>query len=540
VNFLGDFEMNEVRAWPYARTLLATAMLSTSLLGLGLAGCAGDTNSTTTSSPGFKVVANPTGTVTGTIVDSNGNPIAGATVSIPDGAVAKVATATAKVSVTTNASGQFSIAKVVATNVANSTGSYTGHNPIVLTITPPAGYLGANVEVNPQAQVVGDTPPVGSQTNPQIVFISGFTVDTGLIKLPALTTTVTGTLKDSTTGNPIANQAVDLDFRGPAFDNGAPGVAIQFAQNLLTVNTGADGTFSIANVADDSCFNMASPNYVLATPTYPATSGCGGYGTSNGGIIVSTQNESANTVALSDVGATSFQTGDNIAPYVTKVAEVVNQQVSPGQLASGSDGTTGLNISFSEPVTVVASPTVIVTETTGSTPFVVPATASYSGGVLTVTTGSALTPGASVKVDILAQDVKDLAGNALTGNGPGGGVNPPEVAYDSNSGDYDELALTVFAPPVTGLSAVTNLAQINTPFNLDSSSQACANSQALYASSNAFLDTSPDDLVGAFFGGGPICSIGELNSDSVRGFFRGAARSVICWIWKMRCWVARR
>lgn len=513
--------MCESRVNPLARRFgLAVALVA---LSLGVVGC-GKSHSNG-ASPIQNTKEHPTVTVVGQIVDNNGIPVSGAQVFIPDGATnsgglsGKSVTVhgrsvPAKASVTTDAAGQFTIANVVATNVANSTGSFTGHSPIPLQIVPPAGFVGATVEVSPMAQVVGDTPPGAAQGNPAVIFIDGFTASTGIIKIPALTTTVRGTLVSDTTGEPIPGADLDLDFRSPDFDNGVAGVVVQFAQGLITTMTAADGTFSFVGVADDSCFDLSSPGLDLTdASTFDPTGDCGTG--SDFGFVLSTRTESAHSVVLGDVFADSFLTGDQTAPYVTRVAQVTNQQDAVGQLASNANGTGGLQISFSETVNVAANPTVLVTESNPSgvpTSFTVPATASFAGGILTVTTSSPLVPGDDVVVAILAQDVKDLAGNILAAPGSFTGSNPSEVNFDNTitgvpSGNYVDLALSAFAPAVTGLQAVTNLQQNSDPLNADGTFGACSDSVSLFVSSNAFLDASPDTLTG--FG----CAIAQLNTE---------------------------
>src|SRR5579885_3377521 len=471
---VGDISMSGYSVHSRVTRRLFSA-LALSALALGAVGCSKDsTNSTSTSTTGGSVTPMqcPTGTIVGTIVDNNGAPVSGAQVFIPDGATAcgsgsKVLSGKTlkvhgksvpvKASVTTDAAGQFSIPHVVATNVANSSGSFTGHLPIDLVVVPPAGFLGATVEVSPMAQVVGDLPPFSSDTNPALIFVQGFTASTGLIRIPATTTTIKGVLQNTTTGQPIPNATVDLDFRGFAPDNGGstpatnpnPGVVVQYNDGgVLFVTTDANGNFSFSGVADDSCFDLSSPGLVLTGSTLDSDSGCESFTPSSNGILVGTQTESAHTVVLGDVSASSLLTGDHTPPYVTKVAQVTNQAANPGPLASGADGTGGIQVFFSETVNVAANPTVIVTESAPppavGTPTVVPSTAAFSGGILTVTTSQALTPGALVTIQILAQDVTDLAGNILATGVGNLTTNPIEVAFDSPNGNYVDLNLAAF------------------------------------------------------------------------------------------------
>ena len=147
------------------------------------------------------------GTVTGTVLDSNGSPIEGVVVRYT-GAVVKAA-----VSAVTNDAGQFELPGVVVSGTSGI-GANDANGPITLVLDTgelEMPHMGATVRVSPDADVIanpGDAP----------VFINNFNVDTGPVRLPALNTEVRGTVRNAETGAAVSGVQVTLEFQGVEFD----------------------------------------------------------------------------------------------------------------------------------------------------------------------------------------------------------------------------------------------------------------------------------------------------------------------------------
>ncbi len=159
------------------RKKLAQAIALTSIVGFGLAACsdgdrststdAGDpsttnvegSTSTATTGPGFDRVSDPTGSVTGLVQDTNGNPIEGASVYLA-GQMAS-----------TDAGGVYffqSVPAVLTTGMDDGLGGAPA-GVLLVSIVPPSSYLGATVTVTPFAQIDGspnDSAGVDSECTP--------------------------------------------------------------------------------------------------------------------------------------------------------------------------------------------------------------------------------------------------------------------------------------------------------------------------------------------------------------------------------------
>ena len=225
-----------------------------------LTACSGEgitsTNETTTESTStqntqtsgeFNHVNAPVGTVFGLVKDTNGNPVAGATVSFGD------------TSVTTTASGQYTLPNIAVVQSVFDDECGCSVNALALTITPPAGYLGATVTVKPKSQAI-TTGNNGEA--PQILFLDGFSVSAGVAHLPALVATASGTLRDDDTGVPLAGVSLSLDLTSvdnnntSATDEDHDNVGTTHTAPQFTVVTDADGKFSFTGLAADSRLNF--------------------------------------------------------------------------------------------------------------------------------------------------------------------------------------------------------------------------------------------------------------------------------------------
>ena len=482
--------------------ILATTMVVT------LSGCMdGDTSTSTTSAEvdkNFTRVANPIGTVIGVVQDIQGNPVAGATVSIGGR------------SVVTGLGGTYQFTDIPVTDVVVNTssaallqsetnivlaGTATTQQALLLTIVPPAGYLGASVTVTAPASVLdygGDgicsdsnsaaatatTCAVNADTE---TFIDGFVAQAGTAVLPALNASITGILRDSTTGVHLANTTVSLKmtqtYDGAGTDtavlaNGAfNGVNVSYAVKNLTTTTDANGLFRFQNVPSKSSLEPKVAGYTVANVQF------------NNGLT-------ANSISTDDwtsgveVGAVMVTpivaALDTIAPFVTRVDTVTNG--NPGLFNDDVDLTTtgtGIVINFNEPLansidiaTLQNSVEIMVWNDTGanagdgildrdesaSATYVTPAsiTRAADSKSIKITMPTNLSEGQSIHVNLLNIDFTDLAGNPL-------GLNAAAtMTYDSaiaaapiGNGNFIRLAMSTFVEVNKTAPAVT-LTQLKT------------------------------------------------------------------------------
>lgn len=483
------------------RKLLIAAMAAT--FGMGLSGCNDDNNSSNTGGNTDNINA-PKGTVQGAVIDTNGNPLAGARVFL-DGREQ-----------TTGESGQYKFDNVAVT-LANTPNNNTpaANAPIPVTIIPPAGYLGVNLQVGPRAQITSsDNGGLGGgQTNPQLVFVDGFNAGVGTVALPQLNTTVRGILRDSGTGQTIAGATINADFVQVLLDQGtgsnpqpgiAPGVAITGYQASGAVPqpvvTAADGSFSFTGLAADSQYNLSgrlgandpvAPNGGISFAPEGAPCFAGGNSVPAALCITTNTIEGGNSVQLGAGGVDALSvevsrlaSADLLQPYLIAVPGAFDTTGATAVLLDSTvNGTTvPLRLRFSETVVgpfntstirlLVRAPNSPVSTAQA------PATVAYDAvtSTLTVTTAAALDPGTIVTVQVLREALRDAAGNAFTLTERAQPGQPqltdpiPSNAFATADGlNYVNFPLRVFsplgnsapAPGVTGaglghLTAATN------------------------------------------------------------------------------------
>lgn len=482
-----------------AKLATAIALVSSTTL---LTGCLVDgdrsssvTTSSTAADPAnnFERVANPVGTVVGLVQDIQGNPISGATVSI------------AGRTTTTTSAGTYQFTDIPVTDVvvnaststasANESNAVLGNSPaLIVSIQPPAGYLGATVTVTAPASVIdygaddnctdsnaGSTVTCAANANTHS-FIDGFLAQAGTAVLPALNASVTGILRDSVTGEAMANTEVTLEMLGTYDSTGTDtivlpnaamnnGATISYGVQNVVTTTDADGQFVFTNVPSKS--ELAPRVAGHTTLSVQA----------NQGQVVTTLSTNNWTTAV-EVGAVMVtpivQVADQLAPFVTRVDSVTNG--TPGLFNDDIDVTasgTGLVVHFSEPLadsvdaaSIENSVEVLVWDDTGaaagdavynSDEFGTGDYATINDIVIsadrtsmTLTLASNLTEGQSIHVNMLTIDFTDTAGNQLIAN------PAPTMTYDSllagastNNGNFVRLGMSTFVDINKGAPAVT-------------------------------------------------------------------------------------
>lgn len=387
-----------------------TVPLAASVIAFGLALSAGCDEKTTTSTSSATHTVAPKGTVSGHVQDTNGNPVAGATVNL------------AGQTKTTDASGQYVFTNVPVTNVAGTDAGGTGGSNLVIVITPPAtsGYLGSTVTVNPLAAIEGQNDGNNGQTTTGTHLVSGFSVQAGTAVLPKMGSSVSGVLRDNQTNLPVANTVVTLDLTavqtanasgGPAGNDSAIGSTIRAP--LMQVTTGADGSFSFPSVPSDSVMRISAVGYTINSVQTP---GNGGGGADRFGT-----NDEDRQQVVGDVMATKTISADTAAPVVRNVTGSVLVAGGPHNLSH--DGST-ITLQFSEPVTytqgaTIAQGDVLVYDTVARRYVNGTAALSADGKSLVFTTDATTqpAPGSVVNVNMNRAAFSDAATNWLNVNG---------------------------------------------------------------------------------------------------------------------------
>ncbi len=402
------------------RLALATTMV------FSLAGCLVEgSESVSTSGGTVTQVTNPTGTVQGHVQDTNGNPLTGVTVYL-GGA-----------STTTDAGGNYTFANVGVTNAAGAD-SDTAHKPLSITVAAPTGYLGATVTVKPEAQVDGTETNAAYDSTPTL-FIDGFTAQAGTAVLPALTSSVSGVLRDADTEEAISNVVIRLDMTSVSVSGqqqAHDGVDSSYATSTYSATTGTDGSFSFSNLPDDTTFR-----YMIE-----------GYEGGHVGNSVGTTDESV--LYVGNVYASPIIANDTENPYVTHVTTAIDGGV--GLL--NDDINNDFVVNFSETIdpTLVDTNSIVVWDDMDGYQTVDSATFAADNKSITIHTANDIAAGAEVHIFLLVPDFVDTAGNVL--------ITANAIDYDNdisaNSGaPYVRLDLQVFTEANLNAPAVTDLAQ---------------------------------------------------------------------------------
>ncbi len=450
-----------------ARLAAAVALISgtTMLSGCLVEGDDSKTTSTTVQEDASRISvtdqATPRAEILGVVQDTNGNPVAGARVSI------------GSASATTDANGAYSIPNVPVTGFTGNAGNAAAQ-PIQVSVVPASStegvnYLAATVSVTPQASTIVQTVD-GDHSNTEdallaIITTDGLAVSAGVTVVPALQSSVTGILRDDTTGEIVANAVIGLEVLSV---NGVDqqqaqnaGVGTSYGVGIYQAATDGEGRFTFANLPVDTDFNIAINGWLVSALID------GNKGDTNGGIFATTPE-----VTVQNIGtllAEEITSQDDKKPFVTSVTGVVVNQAT-GLLNDDLDGTQGLTIHFSEPLqTLVDSNSVYVYNETAKAAVTLQGTPALSadGRSLTIATATPIPENNVFAIYLIKADFQDLADNhleALPGNPAFRGEETP--LYDQDAGVTTagsvKLTLKTFADPVTVAGAVVGLTQLLT------------------------------------------------------------------------------
>lgn len=513
----------------FSKTKLATAVAVVSL-GLLAGGCGSDGDrSTSVGDSGSVTQIQARGSVTGQVQDTNGNPITGATVYLNDQET------------TTNAGGQYTFNNVQVTNVAGADANTT-LTALVVRVVPPAGYVGATVNVTPQAQVDANdsgNAVASTDVNTANMFFDDFLAQAGTAVLPATNAVVTGTLRLAATGEPLPSQSIFLDFAGVYGVNAEVaqnGVTTSYAFDSITAVTDTDGKFTVTGVPADSALNLIVQGFYVTSITNVGSGAASGtiadaappVGCAGGQLnacVIGTANESA-AVVLGSVSVLPILSSDVIPPVVASV-NTVRHEFSATQGALPTANKTGgsgnpvgvldddevdsVTLQFSESIKSIQDENSIYIwdSTAGAYLTGFTATLSSDGRSMTIAFATAFDKVIPhfLEISLLRDDFLDQAGNQIAegstlvgagltvANSPAGsGVGPSvldDISFDNlpNIGKLGILnvELCTFAEASLVAGAVADLTQIVRPESAVEETTASSTSVSLYDAENGVL-----------------------------------------------------
>lgn len=438
----------------FYKTKVAMAVV----LSLGLAACGdsdGDQSTATTDST--SVVEAPdntveqvqgTGSVQGTVLDTNGLPVMGAMVSL------------AGKTVETDASGYYHITDVPLPGVdgVNTEGSgivvgndleSAGYN---VTITTPDGYANAIVKViaediqvdsgnNGGSANTGNTDASGEQTT----WFDGFLAQADNAVVPAFGATISGVLRDCNTGAALpAGVKLALDFKAISTTGTAPAANITLGVPVFTAMTGANGVYSFANLPVDSDLSLAVEGYTSVLGAGSATEA---------------EVASVKTIAeginnnLGDMNVCAITSSDGVAPYISSVDSVITDNTDDGfkwqVLSQGKDGTEGIVLRFNEALDkdAINTDAVIVTSQVSfsnsaageKVETVASAVVADDGLSMTITLAAALPEMTKFSVWMPRHEYQDTSANRI-------------ITGDASGTEFDSSGADNLVPDVAGTS----------------------------------------------------------------------------------------
>lgn len=505
-----------VNTTQFYKTKVALAVV----LSLGLAACGdseGDAGSTSTSSSTVDAsqptVGNQnqlTGTVSGKVQDTNGRAVADAVVGFMG------------MSTTTDASGNYVFTDVPVTNLNGNNDDGTGNegdeiaSALTVTITGPAGYIGAVVNVTPQA-VVNNTgtnqADGGSADVSASTFVDGFIAEAGIAVIAEESAMVTGYLRIGN-ATPAEGEVVYLDFTGyngtvltnntaSGSAGGTAGSSVTLTPGEYTAITAADGSFTFENVPADSTFVLGVTGKTISTSD---TDGSGTVAT-DGGIAVGTPLEQdENFLGTFEVVDNDFavEVDATYNPWVASVDGVLNPTVgivdggkTYGDLNDGINKEVTINFSEALNVDTFDTSKVVVAETGAQYIATDSVTLSDDGTSLTVVFTEELDPGTKFTVFIAQASSIDEDGDALnitrnvtntpTNTAPITTGSATTIVYDAlnsitNKAKYIEVNLCTY---IDGTAGVEGASAVQV---FDESTSTDGGSVGLQAYSDAFRD----------------------------------------------------
>lgn len=405
-----------------------------------------------------------TSSVYGVVQDTNGNPIAGATVSI------------GSIVATTNATGGYELAGVPVTGLAQTTTSENGDisiqagaagDDLQISVKTPAGFLDATLTVTPKAgqNLVASSHFNGSGGNDTlasddgllvVVLGEGLAVGAGITVVPATNATVTGVLRNQNTGEIIADTVVALELVAVAGNDQQQdhaGKDVGYSAQPYMATTDAEGRFTMTSVPEDTEFDIVVEGW---SDVDIDNSTNGVTGNPSDGMFATTPEVAVQYIG--DITVQAIHSVDGEEPFVVSVDGVVSN-AARALLNDDLDGTQGIVIHFSEAITteVDANSVYVVTDVASGYPLQVDIEApvlSADGMSLTVTTVNPLAAGTKFNIMLLTADFEDVAMNSLDEGAGGSYLGRTLPNFDDLDDSFLELALQIHKDPVVSSGAV--------------------------------------------------------------------------------------
>ena len=337
----------------FYKTKVALAVV----LSLGLAACGdseGDAGSTSTSTSVSESTDNVVGnqdslsvSVSGVVVDTNNNPVAGATVAL------------ATETTTTDSNGQYVFTNVDVTNVAgvNNEGGEANDDvnasSLTITIQSSDDYLGGTVTITPEAQVnntggQGAGQSGGNSDTTVQTFISGYSYGAGKAVVPMLSAKITGYLTDCSKSYTSYDHVIEgavvaadiLKLGETATETATPGASFELSVPSIMATTDATGMFTITLPAD-SVSNILVDGWGLDTSTTPDS-----LADTNVIITNQTSNNEQVTENVGIIQVCPFATPDTTVPNVPPQVKSVSDYYGVDVLVDGSDAGTVADDNF--------------------------------------------------------------------------------------------------------------------------------------------------------------------------------------------------
>ena len=419
-----------------------------------MAGCESTATSSSKTGGSAQHITNPKGSVTGTVQDTNGNPLSGVLVYLA-GQRSK-----------TDAGGVYRFSSVPVTQVNDTAGGAHGQD-LSVTIAAPEGYIGATVTVSPAAQIDNaENAENGVET-----FIDGFIASAGVAVLPETNSTVVGVLRDIATGAPLANTEIQLEFiaggsgADTAQEQSHNGVNTSYAVSTYKISTDVNGSFSFTSLPTDSTFQFLVPGYDNVDV---------------GGATDLFASDAETVVTLGNVVAKEIKALDTTPPFVVSVDNIIS---APSALRAtlDDDARDTFVVNFSETLTPekleLAGNSVFLYagEDGNMTKRAFTAAINTDNNAVTFTITDALADGDLVDLLFLNADTVDTSMNPLTTAGT-------VIGYDAPQGNYTKIKLKIFSEENTNAAAATAQAQ------LDEDTNGVDDFEKIQALSNAFKD----------------------------------------------------
>ncbi len=401
---------------------------------VSMTGCGSTATSASKTGGTEQQITNPKGSVTGTVQDTNGNPIKGVKVYL------------AGQTTTTDAGGVYTFNNVPATQAFDiAVSAAEVGQQLSVTIAAPEGYVGATVTVRPAAQITTDS----NTTNGVKTFIDGFIASAGTAVLPETNSTVVGVLRDADTEAPLANTTIKFEFlaggtaANVAQEQKQNGVDTSYAVATYTLTTDANGSFSFASLPTDSTFQLLVPGYDNVDV---------------GGATDQFSSDAETVVTLGNVVAKKITALDGQSPFVVSVNNIISAP-TVARAVLDDDTRNTFVVNFSETLTpskleLAGNSVYLYAGKDGEmTKREFTATINTADNAITFTIADTLADGDFVDLLFLNADTVDTSMNPLSLNA--------NIGYDELKGNYTRVKLEIFSEENTNAAAATAQAQID-------------------------------------------------------------------------------